>query len=310
MTIFSKRCWRIWIHCCAARIVWVRPPPRWRYFFLARNSTLRLTVATLEHAGERRGYVLVFEDLSDLLKAQKQAAWREVAQRVAHEIKNPLTPISLSAERILRHLERGRNGNADSSQLIQDCAKTIFSSVETVRTLVNEFSTLARFPAVQPQPSDINEIVESTLSVFKGRLEGIRVTTFLAAEIPEVMADSEAIKRALANLVDNAADAMHGAMLKEIQYPRPLPGHESIEDYGCRYRPRHHARNQGTSFSSLFFHQAARHRSGACDRGKNYRRASRKHPGRREQAGGHEIYCRTTAGFQCAPSHIPTCLMY
>jgi two-component system, NtrC family, nitrogen regulation sensor histidine kinase NtrY len=189
-----------------------------------------LTVATLEHAGERRGYVLVFEDLSDLLKAQKQAAWREVAQRVAHEIKNPLTPISLSAERILRHLDRGRNGNADSSQVIQDCAKTIFSSVETVRTLVNEFSTLARFPAVQPQPSDINEIVESTLSVFKGRLEGIRVTTFLAPKIPEVMADSEAIKRALANLVDNAADAMHEAMIKEIQVSTALlPGHESIE---------------------------------------------------------------------------------
>ena len=199
--------------------------------FLPRTKlNVALTVATLEHAGERRGYVLVFEDLSDLLKAQKQAAWREVAQRVAHEIKNPLTPISLSAERILRHLERGKNGNADSSQLIQDCAKTISSSVVMVRTLVNEFSTLARFPAVQPQPSDINEIVESTLSVFKGRLEGIRVTTFLAAEIPEVMADSEAIKRALANLVDNAADAMHGAMLKEIQISTSLlPEREAVE---------------------------------------------------------------------------------
>jgi hypothetical protein len=189
-----------------------------------------LTVATLEHAGERRGYVLVFEDLSDLLRAQKQAAWREVAQRVAHEIKNPLTPISLSAERILRHLERGRSGDSDSSQLVHDCAKTIAASIETVRELVNEFSTLARFPAAQPQPSNINAIIQDTLAMFNGRLEGIRVKTSLAQDVPKVMADPEAIKRALANLVDNAADALQDAMYKEIQIATAmLPEHDAME---------------------------------------------------------------------------------
>ncbi|HTF43872.1 MAG TPA: HAMP domain-containing protein, partial [Terriglobales bacterium] len=138
------------------------------------------TVATLRHEGHRLGYVLVFEDLSDLLKAQKQAAWREVARRVAHEIKNPLTPIALSAERIRRHLERGNPPDAASLEIVDNCAETIAGAVETVRTLVDEFSTLARFPTAQPQPSSINPIVENALSLFNGRLDGIHVRTSLA----------------------------------------------------------------------------------------------------------------------------------
>ena len=181
-----------------------------------------VTVATLQHEGQRLGYVLVFEDLSDLLKAQKQAAWREVARRVAHEIKNPLTPIALSAERIRRHLERGTRLDPGSRHVLDDCAATIAASVETVRTLVDEFSTLARFPTAQPQPANINSIVESALAMFNGRLDNIRVQTFLAPNLPYVMADPEAMKRALANLVDNAAEAMEGALLREIQISTSL----------------------------------------------------------------------------------------
>jgi two-component system nitrogen regulation sensor histidine kinase NtrY len=182
------------------------------------------TVATLRHEGQRLGYVLVFEDLSDLLKAQKQAAWREVARRVAHEIKNPLTPIALSAERIRRHLERGNPPDAASLEIVDNCAETIAGAVETVRTLVDEFSTLARFPASQPQPSNINPIVENALSMFNGRLDGIHVHTSLAGDLPKVMADAEAIKRALANLVDNAAEAMQDSLLREIQITTSLVG--------------------------------------------------------------------------------------
>jgi len=176
-----------------------------------------VTVATLQHQGQRLGYVLVFEDLSDLLKAQKQAAWREVARRVAHEIKNPLTPIALSAERIRRHLDRGAIPDAASLEVLHGCAETIAAAVETVRTLVDEFSTLARFPAAQPKPANINSIVENTLAMFNGRLDNIRVQTLLAADLPSVMADAEAIKRALANLVDNAAEAMQDSLVREIQ---------------------------------------------------------------------------------------------
>ncbi len=175
-----------------------------------------VTVAALEYPAKRLGYVLVFEDLSDLLRAQKQAAWREVARRVAHEIKNPLTPIALSAERIHRHLTRGPAPDAASLEVIRSCADTINNAVQTVRNLVDEFSVLARFPASQPQPASLNDLVESALLLFSGRLEGIRVHTELAHDLPAVMADPEAIKRAVANLVDNAAESMRDAMLKEI----------------------------------------------------------------------------------------------
>jgi len=181
-----------------------------------------LTVATLEHEGERLGYVLIFEDLSDLLKAQKQAAWREVARRVAHEIKNPLTPIALSADRIRRHLERGTPPDRASLEIIGQCAKTIAASVDTVRTLVDEFSTLARFPTSRPHPENINLIVESALGMFEGRLDGIRLDRQLAPGLPKVMADSDAIRRAVANLVDNAAEAMEGAMIREISVSTSL----------------------------------------------------------------------------------------
>ena len=189
-----------------------------------------LTVASLQHHAERLGYVLIFEDLSDLLKAQKQAAWREVARRVAHEIKNPLTPIALSAERIRRHLERGHQPDAASLEVIRHCAQTIATSVESVRTLVDEFATLARFPASHPRPADLNLIVKGALNLFDGRLEGIRVVPDLAPALPRVMADEDAIKRALANLVDNAAEAMEGSMVREIHVSTGLvTSHDAVE---------------------------------------------------------------------------------
>jgi hypothetical protein len=179
---------------------------------------------------QRMGYVVVFEDLTDLLRAQKQAAWREVARRIAHEIKNPLTPIALSAERIRRHLERGTPPDAASLNVIRQCSETIGSSVETVRTLVDEFSVLARFPASQPQPSDINSIVNQALVMFDGRLDGIRVERFLAPDLPPVQADPDAMKRAIANLVDNAAEAMQNSLLKEIDISTALVGErDSVE---------------------------------------------------------------------------------
>jgi two-component system nitrogen regulation sensor histidine kinase NtrY len=135
---------------------------------------------------------------------------------VAHEIKNPLTPIALSAERIRRHLERGKQVDAASVKVINSCAETISGAVETVRTLVDEFSTLARFPASKPQPADINAIIENTLAMFDGRLDNVRVQTSLSDGLPRVMADPDAIKRALANLVDNAAEAVQSSMVREI----------------------------------------------------------------------------------------------
>ena len=200
--------------------------------FAIQRSQLNVavTVATLEHQRERIGYVLVFEDLSDLLRAQKQAAWREVARRVAHEIKNPLTPIALSADRILRHLDRNTQPDAASVEIVRGCAEAICGAVETVRTLVNEFATLARFPSSQPQPANINGIVESALSMFNGRVDEIHMRTLFSTDLPQVMADSDAMKRAIANLVDNAAEAVQTSAVKEIEISTSLvPDHDLVE---------------------------------------------------------------------------------
>ncbi len=178
-----------------------------------RTAHLAVTSARLELPQGRPGTVLVVEDTSELLRAQRQLAWKEVAQRVAHEIKNPLTPIALSAERIARHLDRGQ---PDSPAVIRKCSEVILSCVETLRTLVDQFSALAQFPAPRPKDCDLNEVAEQALAMFAGRLDGITVQLDLARELPSVLADPEAIRRALANLIDNAADAMQGSLLRVL----------------------------------------------------------------------------------------------
>ncbi len=159
-------------------------------------------------------YVVVFEDLSGLLRAQRQTAWREVAQRVAHEIKNPLTPITLNAQRIARLLQRGPV-EASSQKVLSACSEAISGAVEIVRTLVDEFSMLARFPQSEPRPSDVNQIIDGALAMFEGRLRDVRLERDFAPELPAVMADPEAIKRVIANLVENAAEAVQGFSLRE-----------------------------------------------------------------------------------------------
>ena len=178
----------------------------------ARGRTMHLAVtsARLELAHGQPGTVLVVEDTTELLRAQRQLAWKEVAQRVAHEIKNPLTPIALSAERIGRHLDRGQ---IDSPTVIRKCSEVILGCVGTLRTLVDQFSALAQFPAPQPRACDMNKVAEEALAMFAGRLNGITVKWDLEPDLPTVLADPEAIRRALANLIDNAAEAMQGSLL-------------------------------------------------------------------------------------------------
>jgi len=180
-----------------------------------RNRTVHLAItsARLELVHGQPGAVLVVEDTTELLRAQRQLAWKEVAQRVAHEIKNPLTPIALSAERIARHLDRGQ---PESTTIIRKCSEVILSCVGTLRTLVDQFSALAQFPALQPRPSDANQIVDEALGMFSGRLEGITLQRDLELGLPAIMADPDAIRRALANLIDNAAEAMQGSLLRVL----------------------------------------------------------------------------------------------
>jgi PAS domain S-box-containing protein len=181
----------------------------------ARGRTIHLAItsARLDLGRGQTGSVLVIEDTTELLRAQRQLAWKEVAQQVAHEIKNPLTPIALSAERIGRHLDRAQ---PNSSSIIRKCSEVILGCVGTLRTLVDQFSALAQFPAPQPRACCMNQIVEEALALFGGRLEGITLQRKLDPDLPSVMADPEAIRRALANLIDNAAEAMQGSLLRVL----------------------------------------------------------------------------------------------
>lgn len=178
-----------------------------------RIMHLALTSARLDLGEGDPGTVLVVEDTTELLRAQRQLAWKEVAQRVAHEIKNPLTPIALSAERIARHLDRGQ---PDSPNVIRKCSEVILGCVGTLRMLVDQFAALAQFPAPQPRACDVNRVVDEALALFAGRLDGIELKLDLAPNLPQVFADPEAIRRALANLIDNAAEAMQGSLLRVL----------------------------------------------------------------------------------------------
>jgi nitrogen fixation/metabolism regulation signal transduction histidine kinase len=196
---------------------------------------LAVTVAALEEK-MTSGFVIVLEDTSELLRAQKAAAWHEVARRVAHEIKNPLTPMALSAERLSRQLERLQIP-PENSRILNECAGTISRSVESVKTLVDEFSQFARFPAAQPVRNDLNEVVESALAVFNGRLDGIDIRVQLGRDLPPVNIDKEQFQRVVVNLVDNAAEAMQDALVKRLLITTQPGAAETVElvvsDTGC-----------------------------------------------------------------------------
>ena len=192
-----------------------------------RRLHLGVTVSTVE---ENPGspFVLVIEDTSELLRAQKQAAWHEVARRVAHEIKNPLTPIALSAERIARQLDKVVIA-PENARILRECSQMISREVESVRTLVDEFSQFARFPAAQMAPVQLNGVVENAMKVFAGRLDGIQVRVQLDPNLPLVNGDAEQLKRVVVNLVDNAAEAMQDSLFKQLYVGTQGLGNESVE---------------------------------------------------------------------------------
>jgi PAS domain S-box-containing protein len=191
--------------------------------FSASGRLLRaaVTVSSLGPLRSNRGYVVVVDDLTDLLRAQKAAAWQEVAQRIAHEIKNPLTPIQLSSQRLTRYLERHResisiNDPPELVKLVGECSGLIEREVRVLESLVGEFSQFARFPTAKLSPVSPNEIVIEALSVFEGRLEGIQIRKDLAPDLPVIRADSELLRRVLVNLIDNAAESMEGSAVKDL----------------------------------------------------------------------------------------------
>jgi PAS domain S-box-containing protein len=183
-----------------------------------RRAFMALTVSSVQARHGRVGSVLVLEDLAEVLRSQRSAAWQEVARRIAHEIKNPLTPIQLSTERILRLLERMDTESPPEELLaaVGDSAKLIGRELGTLKTLVDEFTAFARFPASKPAPAQINNILEDALNVFAGRLNGISLQRDLSPDLPTVQADPDQMKRVVVNLIDNAAEALEQSLRKEI----------------------------------------------------------------------------------------------
>ncbi|HTI39386.1 MAG TPA: ATP-binding protein [Vicinamibacterales bacterium] len=168
--------------------------------------------------GEREGTVLVFDDVTPLVRTQRVAAWRDVARRLAHEIKNPLTPIQLCAERIRRHL-----GQAPSptKELVEECTSTIVGEVESLKALVDEFAQFARMPAPRAVPSNINTVIVDTLALYNGLFSAITLERRFAPAIPPVRLDVEQIRRVVINLIDNAIEALGGTQSPASQGEPP-----------------------------------------------------------------------------------------
>jgi two-component system, NtrC family, nitrogen regulation sensor histidine kinase NtrY len=171
-----------------------------------RPITLIVTVGMLLGSrGEGRGLVLVMDDVSEVLRAQQVIAWREMAQRVAHEIKNPLTPIQLSTQRLRKKFAEGA---PDAAEVLDECTRTIIQEVEGLRHMVDEFSQYARMPALRPRASDLGDIVQQVMQLYAGVKARITVRTDLDPTVPRLNLDPDMMRRALINLVENAIAAV------------------------------------------------------------------------------------------------------
>ncbi|HZB25315.1 MAG TPA: ATP-binding protein [Vicinamibacterales bacterium] len=187
-------------------------------FALAREGReLHLAAAATAVHGDDGGFagaVLVFDDVTPLIRTQRVAAWRDVARRLAHEIKNPLTPIQLCAERMRRQFS---SAPPASRELVEECTTTIVGEVESLKALVDEFAQFARMPAPKTVPSDLNALLADTLALYNGLFQEITIERRFEPDLPAVRADAEQIRRVVINLVDNAVEALGGAQAG----PRP-----------------------------------------------------------------------------------------
>lgn len=258
--------------------------------------------ALRDSKGPRRGVVLVIEDLSELLAAQRAAAWSEVAKRMAHEIKNPLTPIQLSAERIAKSYARTTNGNGSSNGLddrvdekrvaavISECTETITREVAGLKAMVDEFSRFARLPATRLELASLNEVVTQAASLYEERLDGVAMRLELDRELPPSMLDVEQIKRVFVNLIDNALDALsHVTDEKQIKIITRLDAERSLlraevadtgrgiepGDFRRLFEPYFSRRDSGTGLGLAIVQRTIMEHGGQIRAEKNYPRGAR-----------------------------------
>jgi two-component system nitrogen regulation sensor histidine kinase NtrY len=241
-----------------------------------QRATLALTLSPLRQSkNDFSGMIVVLDSLTQLIKAQRITAWREVAQRVAHEIKNPLTPIQLSAQRIIKNLKKtGKNNN----DIIEEGAATIVQEARTIKSLVDEFSNFARMPGIDLQSTDIHKIIEQTVSLFKGIFADIEFEVLFSSDVPSpVQTDPDQMKRAFINLIDNAIDAMNkkGKITIRTSYDRRTqrvrieisdsgPG-ISLKDKEKLFLPHYSTKKKGTGLGLAIVDQVINEHNGSID---------------------------------------------
>jgi PAS domain S-box-containing protein len=251
----------------------------------------------------RRGVVLVIEDLSELLAAQRAAAWSEVARRMAHEIKNPLTPIQLSAERIAKSYARmAQNGNGANNSVggdtvdekrvaavISECTETISREVAGLKAMVDEFSRFARLPATRLEPANLNDVIGQAVGLYQERLAGISIELKLAPELPLTLLDVEQIKRVFVNLIDNAVEALFTANERRITITTTHDAERSVvnaevadtgqgiepEDFRRLFQPYFSRRDSGTGLGLAIVRQIIIEHGGRIRAEKNQPRGAR-----------------------------------
>jgi two-component system nitrogen regulation sensor histidine kinase NtrY len=173
-----------------------------------RDRHLAVTVVSLPGSlGGAPGALVVVDDLTPLMRAQKVAAWGEVARKLAHEIKNPLTPIQLSAQRVRKAWLKS---DPDFEKIVTECTRAIVDEVEALKNLVDEFAQFARMPVATLRPASLHDVLAQALSLYDGLFPGIELERRLAADLPALRLDFDQMKRAIINLVDNAIEATEG----------------------------------------------------------------------------------------------------
>lgn len=241
-----------------------------------QTANLALALTPLRSsAGEFTGLIVVLDNLTQLIRAQKMAAWKEIAQRVAHEIKNPLTPIQLSAERIIRNLNKADH---PAQEIISEGARTIVQEAGTIKSLVDEFWNFARLPKVQLQAADLRPIVEQAVALFRGIYADIVFEVEFGPDIPSpLQLDSEQMKRAIINIIDNAIGVMEksgriairtafdaGRSRVDVAITDSGPG-VSDEDKNLLFLPHYSGKKKSTGLGLAIVSQIVRDHNGSVD---------------------------------------------
>lgn len=184
-----------------------------------RKTILRVFIKGLKDPQKYIGLLVVFDDLTDIIKAQRAVAWQEVARRIAHEIKNPLTPIKLSTERMVKKWE---NKDADFNQIFDRSTKTIIKEVEGLKRLVDEFSRFSKMPEIKKMPTHVPTVIDEVVNLYKG-FKGVEINASLPEDGPMVELDEEQFKRVMINIIDNAIHAISNKGRIDVRLRFELP---------------------------------------------------------------------------------------